>query len=410
MDGRCPFVLDTTGRDVHAEGVHLREEQGPVALVELPQGVKAWVVLSYDVATKLLTDPRISKDPRANWPAYINGEIRPDWPLATWVAMENMITADGRDHERLRKPVLKSFTPHRVRTMQPFIEKAVADLLDELAALPPGEAIDLKRIFCYRLPTTIICDLFGIPEAGRDELLRGGERNTDSNMSPEEAEANVLLWQRQFLELIETKRRTPGDDMTSDLIAASDADGAALSDAELAGTVFLMLGAGSETVMNLLTHSVFQLLQNPDQRALVESGQVSWEDVIEESLRVESPINMIPLRFAIEDIELDGVTIRQGDAMLIGFAAIGRDPDLHGPTADRWDITRPDKKHLSFGYGAHFCLGAPLARLEAQIALPALFNRFPDLALAIPPDELEPQGTFIMNGWKTLPIYLKGTS
>jgi 2-hydroxy-5-methyl-1-naphthoate 7-hydroxylase len=405
MAGRCPFVLDTTGTDVHAEAVRLRE-QGPVVLVELPQGVEAWTVLSYEVATKLLTDPRISKDPRAHWPAFSNGEIRPDWPLATWVAMENMITAYGSDHERLRKPVLKSFTAQRVRAMQPFIEKTVSQILDELENLPPGTVIDLKREFSYRLPTSIICDLFGIPEDSRDALLRGGERNTDSSMTPEEAEANVLDWQRQFQQLIETKRREPGDDMTSDLIATVDADGADLSDAELAGTVFLMLGAGSETVMNLLTHAVYQLLRHPEQRALVEDGRVSWEDVIEETLRVESPINMIPLRFALEDIELDGVTIPRGDAILIGFAAIGRDPELHGETAGEWDIARPDKKHLSFGHGTHFCLGAPLARLEAQLALPALFDRFPRLALAAAPEELEPQGTFIMNGWKTLPIRL----
>lgn len=403
MERRCPVVLDTTGKDVHAEGARLRE-QGSVARVELPQGVGAWVVLSNGAATTLLTDPRVSKDPRANWPAYVNGEIRSDWPMNTWVVMENMITADGVEHERLRKPVLRSFTAQRVRAMQPFIEKTVTALLDDLAAAAAdGEPIDLKREFCYRLPTAIICDLFGIPEDGRDELLRGGERNTDSSLTPEEAEANVRLWTGQFQELIDAKRRTPGDDLTTDLIATAGDD---LSDAELVGTVFLMLGAGSETVMNLLAHAVDMLLLHPEQRAIVEDGRVTWDEVIEETLRVESPINMIPLRFATEDIEIDGVTIPRGDPILVGFAAIGRDPEIHGATASQWDITRPDKKHLSFGFGTHFCLGAPLARLEARIALSALFERFPGLALAVPREELAPQGTFIMNGWKTLPVHL----
>jgi cytochrome P450 len=148
------------------------------------------------------------------------------------------------------------------------------------------------------------------------------------------------------------------------------------------------------------------LLTNPEQMAMVRDGRASWDDVIEETLRLESPLNMLPLRYAVEDIEVDGVTIPKGDPILMGYAAIGRDPEVHGATACEWDITRENKEHLSFGHGNHFCFGAPLARLEARIALPALFERFPDLAMAVRPDELEAQGTFIMNGYKTLPVTL----
>jgi 2-hydroxy-5-methyl-1-naphthoate 7-hydroxylase len=404
---RCPVVLDVTGKDIHAEGELLRE-QGAVARVELPQGVMGWVIVGYEIAMELLTDPRVSKDPRKHWPAYRSGDIGQDWPLASWPAMNNMTTAYGADHALLRKPVMKAFTPRRVRDLKPYIEKTVDGLLGDMAAFPAGEILDLKRHFSYRLPATIVCDLFGIPEESRADMLRGGEVTTDSSITPETAEANVVMWPDRFQRFIEAKRQAPGDDLTSDLIAARKDDGSALTDAELVGTLFLVLGAGSETVMNLLTNAVYQLIVNPGQRALLADGLVTWDDVIEETLRSEGPTNMLPLRYAVEDIDVDGVTIPQGDPVLMGYGAIGRDPAVHGDTAGEWDLTRADKSHLSFGHGAHHCLGAPLARLEAQIALPALFSRFPEIALGAEPGELEPQGTFIMNGFKTLPVRLHG--
>ncbi|NUR31504.1 MAG: cytochrome P450, partial [Catenulispora sp.] len=386
MQDRCPYHLDTTGQDVHAEGEELRK-QGQVARVELPQGVLGWTVVGYDAAMKLLSDPRVSKNPRQHFTGFLEGRIGQDWPLASWVAMDNMTTAYGEGHARLRRPVVKAFTPKRVREMQPYIEKTVAQLLDDLAATPPGEVVDIKRNFAYRLPAAIICDLFGIPEEARADILRGGEVTTDSSITPEEAEANVRMWTAQFAQLIAEKRANPADDLTTDLIFTDEGGG--LTDSELIGTLFVALGAGSETVMNLVTHAIYNLLRYPEQRALVESGQASWDDVIEETLRTESPLNMLPLRFAVEDIEIDGTTIPKGDPILMGYAAIGRDPNVHGETADRWDITRSNKDHLSFGHGVHFCFGAPLARLEAQIALPALFARFPDMQLAIGPEGLE---------------------
>jgi cytochrome P450 len=151
---------------------------------------------------------------------------------------------------------------------------------------------------------------------------------------------------------------------------------------------------------------VLSLLTHPDQLRTVLDGEVAWTEVVEEGLRVESPVAQLPFRFPREDIELGGVTIEKGEPVLIGFAAIGRDPEVHGDTAAQFDVTRPNKTHLAFGHGIHFCLGAPLARLEASIALPALFDRFPGLRLAVEPADLEPQGTFIMNGNRTLPVYL----
>jgi cytochrome P450 len=239
-------------------------------------------------------------------------------------------------------------------------------------------------------------------------MLRGGEVTTDSSITSEEAEANVRMWPSRFQEFIDAKRQTPGEDLTSALIKAGQEDSTtALSDPELVGTLFLVLGAGSETVTNLLTNAVYKLIVHPEQRALLEGGNATWDDVIEETLRAESPTNMLPLRYAVEDIEVDGVTIPKGDPILVAYGAIGRDPAVHGDTAGDWDLARTDKSHLSFGYGIHKCLGAPLARLQAQIALAALFDRFPGITLGVERDELMPQGTFIMNGFKTLPVILR---
>jgi cytochrome P450 len=403
-----PIVIDATGRDIHAEGARMRA-QGPIAQVELPGGVRAWSVVGYEMVRKVLTDPRFTKDARRYWPAFINGEIGPEFPLIGWVLMENMTTVDGEDHTRLRKLVAKTFTLRRVEAMRPQIEDIVTKLLDDLAAQPPGAVVDLKTTFAQPLPTQVICDLFGIPEEYRADVLRGGQVNVETTINHEVAVANVEQWHQAIADVIELKRREPGDDLISAMIATQEEDGSRLNDSEMAGTVHLMLGAGSETTTNLISNAALAMLTNRDQYELVRSGKLSWREVIEETLRVESPIAQLPFRFTTEEVEIAGVTIPKGDPVLIGFAASGRDPELHGDSAATFDITREDKEHLSFGHGIHFCIGAPLGRLEAAIALPALFERFPDLALAVPADELEPQGTFLLNGRAEVPVQLNAT-
>ncbi|MFD3664386.1 cytochrome P450 [Streptomyces sp. NPDC058659] len=405
MTHHPPTVIDRTGSDIHAELAALGR-QGPVARIELPGAVQAWSVTGYEAALQVLGDPRFSKDPRKHWPAFRKGEIGADFPLIGWVLMDNLTTAHGSDHSRLRRLTASAFTPRRVEAMRPVIEQATAELLDDLATVAPGESVDLKRRFAHPLPARVISDLFGVPEEERAELLRGGEVNVDTTTSPEEAAANVERWHQQMHDFVERKRRAPGDDLTSDLIAAQEADGSRLSPSELVGTLHLMLATGTEPVMNLIGNAVHALLTHPDQYARLRKGEADWDDVIEETLRAEAPVAHLPFRFATEDVQVGGVTIRQGEPVLIAFAAVGRDPMVHGESAGRFDLSRQDKTHLAFGHGIYRCIGMPLARAELRIALPALFGRFPDIELAVAPGEIKPQSTFIMNGLESLPVRL----
>ncbi|MFH9611363.1 cytochrome P450 [Streptomyces sp. NPDC017448] len=402
----CPYRLDPEGADTHGETARLRE-QGPIARVELQDGVLAWSVHDYALAKQIMTDERFSKNPRKNWPAYINGEISNGWPLITWVAMDTMATQDGADHARLRKLLLKAFTERRVESMRPHIEKTVKELLDAMAAKADDETVDIKEMFHAELPTRLMCDLFGVPEDRRAEVLAGGHKNIDTRISSEAAEANLGQWQEAISDLVAYKRDHPGDDLTSALIEARD-EGSRLSDSELIGTLHLLLGAGSETLVNALAHSSLALLADAGLREKVTSGEIPWENVWEETLRVESPVAHLPFRYATQDVEIGGVRMSKGDPLLVDFAGIGRDPAVHSEAPDEFDALRADKTHLSFGHGVHYCLGARLAKHAWMIGIPALFERFPDMQLAVRRDELAGQGSFVVNGHAALPVHLKG--
>ncbi|WP_328875487.1 cytochrome P450 [Streptomyces sp. NBC_00287] len=407
-----PLVIDPTGRDIHGEAARIRE-RGPVTLVELSDGVQAWAVSSPDLLKRLLTDPRVSKDPRQHWPRWINGEIAPVWPLFTWVAVQNMFTAYGGDHKRLRALVSKAFTARRTAALRPRIEEIAASLLDGIEeAGRHGQVVDLREEFCYPLPIRVISELFGLPEEQGAELRAVVDGVFHTSATPEEVTDNYARLYAALGELVALKRRSPGDDLASALIAVRDDGDTALSELELLDTLVLMVSAGHETTVNLIDNAIHLLLTHPDQLAHVRSGRVPWEDVVEEALRVEAPVASLPLRYAVEDLKMsefggpDGVVIGKGEAILAAYAAAGRHPGKYGEDADRFDVTRTDKEHLAFGHGVHFCLGAPLGRLEARIALRALFDRFPGLRLAVPQAELEPVDSFISNGHRSLPVRL----
>lgn len=404
------FVIDPAGTDIHGEAARLRA-RGPVNRVLLPGELAAWSVTGYHAARQVLADERFSKNARQHWPAYIDGTLAPDFPLIAWARMDNMSTAEGEPHTRQRRLVAGAFSPQRIASLRPRVERVVTRALDELAehaAERPGDPVDLKARYAHPVATRVIGELLGVPDGDPDGIL---DRAGYVEPNPQKARAEFAALQSKIAALVAAKRREPGEDLISDLIAASPSGcpvtGAeAGSDAELVGLAQLMFNTGAEPARNLITNTVLALLTRPGQRTLVADGEVDWADVVEETLRADAPVAHLPFRFATEDVTIAGVAISRGDPVVVGFAATGRDPELHGVAAGEFDARRADKRHVAFGHGVHRCVGPALTRMEVRIAVEALFTRFPGLRLAVEPHELAGQGTFIMNGRLALPIHL----
>ncbi|MFF3323046.1 cytochrome P450 [Streptomyces sp. NPDC002889] len=410
MTGSTRVAIDPFGADIIAESARLRA-LGPVVPVELPGGIPAWAPTGYDTLKALILDPQVSKDARKHWSLWSEVGEHPAWGwILGWVGVVNMLSTYGPDHTRLRKLVAPSFTARRTEAMRARVEKITSQLLEQLDAEgADGEVVDVRHGFAHPLPMQLICELFGVPDALRPDTgaLIAALMDT-SDPSPEHA----AFVQRQIGAvlgaLIAHKREHPGDDMTTELIKVRDGDGDRLSDEELLYTLLLVIGAGFETTVNLIGNAVVALLRHPEQLAAVRAGERSWEAVIEEVLRVHPSIATLPLRFAVSDITIDGVTIPAGDAIVTTYAAANCDPAHYGASAGTFDTARDADDHLAFGIGVHRCIGAPLARMEALTALPALFERYPELELAVSVDKLTQVPSFIAYGWQEIPVRLHG--
>ncbi|WP_447035469.1 cytochrome P450 family protein [Streptomyces sp. DSM 118878] len=406
MTEQPTLVLDPEASDHHAEHKALRS-RGPATRVDI-LGLTVWSVTDPALLKQLLTSPQVSKDGRAHWPAFT--DTVSTWPLALWIAVESMFTAYGGDHRRMRRMVAPALSARRIQDMRPVVEALVTALLDDLASRPSGEPVDLREHFAYPLPIAVIGRLMGVPESRIQSFRTVVDGVFDTTLTAEQAATNTASLYKALDELIAAKRAAPADDMTSLLIAARDdeGDGGGFTDSELRDTLLLMISAGYETTVNVIDQAVTALLTDPEQLRHLRAGRAEWSDVVEETLRHEPAIKHLPLRYALTDVPLpDGQMISRGEAILASYGAANRHPDWHGPAADRFDVTRPTKDHLAFGHGVHFCLGAPLARLEVATALHLLFERFPHIELAVPAAELKPLPTLISNGHQTLPVHLR---
>ncbi|MFC4496085.1 cytochrome P450 [Streptomyces ovatisporus] len=409
--GPCPaggrIVLDPLVRDLAGEGARLRAA-GPLAEVELPGGVPVWAVTHHAEARRLLTDARLVKD-IGRWGAWQRGEIPETWSMIGLADPgPSMLTFDGAEHRRLRTLAAQALTPRRVEEMRPRIEAVAAELLDELEAAADARGrVDLKAHFAYRLPMNVVSELMGIDAAEHPRLRSLYDAFFSSVTPPEQVQAVIEELNGLFSGVVEEKKRSPGDDLTSALLQAGDG-GDRLSDEEVLATLQLMIAAGHETTISLIVNAVAALLTHPDQFAKLRAGEASWEGVIEETLRWNAPTTHVLIRFATEDVPVGDRVIGEGEALVVAYGAIGRDEAQHGPTAGDFDVTRSPNRHLSFGHGPHVCPGAPLSRLEAKIALPALFERFPALSLAVPAEELRNKPAVTQNELYELPVLLGG--
>jgi len=404
IDASAPVRMDEEFiEDPYALYRRLRAES-PVREVVTPRGLKVWLVTRYQDARDALADPTLHKNMRDGRELFTKHSTTGSADeLFGQELSSHMLNSDPPDHTRLRKLVAKAFTMRRVELMRPRIVEITDELLDGLAG---RDEVNLVDGFAFPLPVTVICELLGVPHADRDDfrrwsnvLLSAGDF-TDVHAAGE-AMATYLY------QLTTGKIEHPADDMLTALVQARDDEGnEGLGEFELVSMAFLLLVAGHETTVNLIANGVLSLLRNPDQLAALRADPALLPGAVEEFLRYESPVNQSTLRYTTVPLTLGGVEIPAGEFVLVSLGSANRDGDRFADP-DQVDITREAGGHLAFGHGIHFCLGAPLARMEGQIAIGGLLDRFPALALAVDPAELRWRNSTLLRGLESLPVRLR---
>lgn len=378
----------------------LREES-PVCAVTLPNRQPAWLITRYDDALAVLKDPRFIKD-RSRLVAA-GKEVKQPWIPAFFKPLtRNMLDLDEPDHTRLRALVHKAFTPGRIEEMRGRIETVTGELLEGAAS---HGRMDIIRDYALPLPTTIIAEMLGVPTADRHKFNRWSNSVVAANasrMGMPRALPAVWRFLRYIRRMVKMRRRQPLKDLVSALVEAEQA-GDHLNEDELLAMIFLLLVAGHETTVNLIGNGMLSLLQHPDQLEKLRTEPQLIGGAVEELLRFSSPLNTATERYAGEDIRMGGAIIHRGALVFVVISSANRDPRQF-PDPDTLDITRSPNQHLSFGQGIHYCLGAPLARMEGQIAISHLLARFPGLRLSIAPEKLRWRRGLVLRGLQRLPV------
>jgi cytochrome P450 len=368
---------------------------------------ETFFVTHYDEVIETLLDDRFAVDPRSTMSSEQVEKLESQTPEEFRLFSRSIIALDPPDHTRLRKLVQPSFTGRGMEALRGSIQQIVDDLLDgaerdaaERGETPSNRRMDLIEAFAYPFPVTVISDMLGIPREDR-ETIRGWTENLlrVDRLRGGEVDEEVRAGLREFVDylkdLFEHKRRVPTDDMISRLVHVEE-DGEVLDEEEILATVFLMFLAGHVTTVNLVGNGVVALLTHPEQLAKFRANpELLAKGVVEETLRYWGPVDFIGRRTAREDIEVGGTVIAKGEEATVSLASANRDPERFA-NPDVFDITRPDaNRHVAFGKGIHVCLGAPLARVEGQVAFATLFRRYPELRLAVPAEEVTWDGSFL---------------
>ncbi|KPI06229.1 Peroxidase [Actinobacteria bacterium OK074] len=389
---------DRFWRDPYPLYARLRRA-APVRPVVTPDGLRMWLVTRYEDARGLLSDPRLSKDLSTAGPLFRRHTA--EGTVARYdnsAVSKHMLRVDPPDHTRLRKLVGKAFTPRRVERLRPRVEAVSAQLLDAVEGR--GE-VDLVGEYAFRIAITVICELLGLP--GDDqEQFRVWTQDYNDTGHPERYTAASHAIAGYVTELIADKRRHPGDDLMSALIEASDAEDRLSSD-ELVATVFLLLSAGHETTVNLIANGMLALVDHPEQMSQLRGDPGLLPSAVEEFLRYDSPVNTSTYRYTTEPVTVGEVTVPEGEFVLVALASANRDPGRF-TEPDRLDITRSAQGHVSFGHGIHYCLGAPLARQEAEVAFGDWLKRYGSIELAHPDEALTYRHSLLMRGPVALPL------
>ena len=388
-------------RDPHALNRRLRAE-GPARPVVLPRGLQVWIVTRYADVRAALADNRLRKSADNIDELFRRHSTNDEAFVGGGEALTvHMLNSDPPDHERLRRLVNKAFTARRIEQLRPRIEEITASLI---AGIGPAADVDLLDAFAFPLPITVICELLGIPTEDRDDFRRWSNILISGGVEPEVMRQAAIDMATYLSDLIVAKRAEPQDDMMSALVAAAD-DGDRLSHDELIAMAFLLLVAGHETTVNLIANGVLALIGNPDQLAALRADRSLLPGAIEEFLRFESPVKNATLRYTVEPIDIGGVTVPAHEFVVLALGSANRDPDRYGDP-DHLDIKRDTAGHMAFGHGIHYCLGAPLARLEAEIAFNRLLDAYERIELTVPESELVWRPGMIIRGLEQFPVRL----
>jgi cytochrome P450 len=373
---------------------------------------ETFFVTHYDDVVATLLDDRFSVDPRSGLTA--EQREHDEMPEEFRPFARSIISIDPPDHARIRKLVQPSFTGRGMEAMRPSIQKTVDNLLDTAerdadarGETPGNRRMELVSQFAYPFPVTVISDLLGIPREDRGQIrgwtenLLRVDRGRDDAMN-EQVRQGLRDFIAYLTDLFARKRRQPTDDMISRMVLVEEDDDV-LTEEEILATVFLMYLAGHVTTVNLIGNGVVALLTHPEQFAKLQADPGLAKNAVEETLRYWSPVDFVGRRIATEDLEIAGTRIAAGDQVTVSLAGANRDPDRF-VAPDTFDISREDaNRHVAFGKGIHVCLGAPLARVEGQVAFETLIRRYPDLRLAVPADEIPWSGSFL-RGFRQVPL------